>query len=134
MAMTPEQKARAKQSIQDESNLTWDDIKNQWINTGKEAINAINPNTNRMLDTGAQQQAMPTDPAALAKVKAMMGINPQSMQEHQLQMLKKQQEDAQNAAEGRQLMNEMDAMGDQGFETTAQRAARFNKTKALLGK
>ena len=135
MGMTPEQKIRAKQSMQDESNLSWDDVTQRWVNGAKGVVDAINPNTNKVLDQGAAQQQYPTDPATMSKVKAMLGVNPQSMEEHRINELKRQANEAQGAAAGQQLMDQMAQPGaDEGFETTAQREARFNKTKALMGR
>jgi len=135
MGMTPEQKIRAKQSMQDESNLTWDDVSQSWINSAKGVVNAINPNTNKVIDQGQVQQQYATDPATMGKVKAMLGINPQSIEEHRINELKRQNAEAQGMAAGQQLMDQMAQPGaDEGFETSEQRAARFNKTKALMGR
>lgn len=135
MGMTPEQKIRAKQNMQDESNLTWDDISQRWVNGAKDVVNAINPNTNKVIDQGTIQQQYPTDPATMSKVKAMLGVTPQSVEEHRINELKRQNAEAQGAAAGQQLMDQMSQPGaDEGFETSEQRAARFNKTKSLMGR
>lgn len=136
MPMTPDQRNRAKQNMQDTSNLSWDDVKQQWVNQAQGAIDAINPNVNDIIDPNAPKSTQyATDPAAMAKVRAMMGVTPQSVEEHRINQLKAQQSQAQEAATGQQFMDQMAQPGaDEGFETSAQRAARFNKTKTLLGK